>query len=265
MPDKQMGHNKLRSRNNAGLTTVGLMMVLILRSWNSKKSRRPARAQSGFTLIELMMVLLISSVVMAFAVPSVMNMTQILHTGGDSRNLAGLIAEAKMRAAANFTHARVYASISGNSYHVEVWNKSGNGGAGCWQTDGDINNACTAASSPVVELSSKVSFGYGNITSPPANTESSIGQAPACYTGYAGESTNTTFTANTACIEFNSRGVPSDPDPSGSSGSAGGVPDATGALYLTDGASVYAATVLATGAIQTWYSANTATPNWQQR
>jgi Tfp pilus assembly protein FimT len=212
-----------------------------------------------------MMVLLISGIVMGFAVPGFVTMTQSLHTGGDSRNLAGMIAEAKMRAAADFTHARVYANISGNSYHLEVWNKSGNGGAGCWQTDGDTANACTAASSPVVELSSDVSFGYGNIASPPANTESSIGQAPACYTGYAGESTNTVFTANTACIEFNSRGVPSDPDPSGTSGSAGGVPDATGALYVTDKTAVYGATVLASGSLQTWYSANTATPNWKQR
>jgi len=216
-------------------------------------------------MIELMMVLLITSIVMGFAIPGFLTMTQTMRTGGDSRNLAGLIAEAKMRAAADFTHARVYANLSGHSYHVEVWNKSGNSGAGCWQTDGDIVNSCTAASSPVVNLSSDVTFGYGNVSSPRANTEATIGQAPLCFMGYAGQSSNTTSVANTACIEFNSRGVPSDPDPGGTAGSAGGVADVTGAFYVTDSASVYAVTVIATGAMQTWYSPNTATPVWQRR
>jgi hypothetical protein len=212
-----------------------------------------------------MVVLLISGIIMGFAVPGFVTMQQTFRTGGDIRNLASLVAEAKMRAAANFTHARLYANTSTGSYHIEFWNKTGNSGAGCWETDGDLANACTAASSPVTNLSSKVSFSYGAITTAPANTESTIGQAPLCFTGYAGQSTNTTSVASTACIEFNSRGVPSDPDPGGSSGASGGVPDATGALYLTDGASVYAVTVLATGSIQTWYSKNTATPTWQQR
>ena len=65
--------------------------------------------------------------------------------------------------------------------------------------------------SPVIGLSRNVSFGYGSVGAAPTNTEPSLGQAPLCYTGYAGQSTNTTSVANTACIEFNSRGVPSDP------------------------------------------------------
>lgn len=219
----------------------------------------------GFTIIELMMSMLIGMIVVGFAVPGYLTMQQSLRTGGDIRSIASLIAEAKMRAAADFTHARVYANLSANSYHLEVWNPSGNAGAGCWQTDGDTSNSCTAASSPVTKLSDNVTFGYGNVSSPPANTETSIGQAPACFTGYAGESTNTSSTANTACIEFNSRGVPSDPDPGGSSGSAGGVPDATMDLYVGDGTSIYGATVLATGVVQTWYTANSSTASWQQR
>jgi prepilin-type N-terminal cleavage/methylation domain-containing protein len=220
--------------------------------------------QRGFTLIEIAFVLTISFIIVGFALPNYLTMQQGFRTSGDSRNLTGMVAEAKMRAAASFTHARVYANLSSGTYHLEVWNKTGNGGAGCWQTDGDTN-ACTTTSSPVEYLSSKVSFSYGSIGTPPSNTQTTIGQAPLCFTGYAGESTNTVSTANTACIEFNSRGVPSDPDPGGSAGAAGGVPDATGALYVTDGTSVYAVTVIATGSRQTWYSANKATPSWQQR
>jgi hypothetical protein len=176
-----------------------------------------------------------------------------------------LVAEAKLRAAADFTHARVYANLSGNTYHLEIWNKSGNGGAGCWQTDGDTANTCTAASSPVQYLSQGVTFGYGVIATPPANTETTIGQAPLCYTGYAGQATNTTSVANTACIEFNSRGEPSDPAPGGSAGAAGGVPDATGALYVTDANSVYGVTQLASGLVQNWYAPDTTTGTWQKR
>lgn len=215
-------------------------------------------------MVELLVVVIISMVVIGFAVPIYTTTQQNFRTSGDSRSLAGLIAEAKMEAAAGFTHARVYANVTGKTYHLEVWNKSGSGGAGCWQTVGD-SNACTVASSPVINLSTNVSFSYGNIGTPPANTETTIGQAPLCYTGYAGQSTNTTSTANTACIEFNSRGIPSDPAPGGSSGASGGVPDATGVFYVTDGSSVYANAVAATGALQSWYSQNSTTPNWQQR
>jgi hypothetical protein len=225
----------------------------------------PSGAKTGFSTIELMMSLLIAGVVMGFAVPNFLTLQQTLRTGGDIHNLTALVGEAKLRAAANFSHARLYANISGSSYHIEVWNPSGSSGAGCWQTDGDIVNSCTATTSPVTSLAEGVSFGYGNIGTPPANTETTIGQAPACFTGYAGESTNTTSTANTACIEFNSRGIPSDPDPSGSSGSAGGVPDATMDLYINDGTRVYGVTVLATGSIQTWFSQNTSTPSWKNR
>jgi Tfp pilus assembly protein FimT len=209
-------------------------------------------------------VVAITLTIVGFGVPVFSNMEQSLRTGGDSRSLAAMIAEAKLRAAASFTHARVYANLSGRTYRLEVWNKSGNGGAGCWQTDGD-SNACTVATSPVIGLSRKVSFGYGSVGAAPTNTQPALGQAHLCYTGYAGQPTNTTSVANTACIEFNSRGVPSDPAPGGVAGASGGTPDATGALYVTDGGPVYGLTVLASGEIQSWYSNNTSTPNWQQR
>jgi Tfp pilus assembly protein FimT len=218
----------------------------------------------GFSLLELVVVVAISITIVGFGVPVFSNFAQSLRTAGDSRSLAAMIAEAKLRAAANFTHARVYANLSGRTYHLDVWNKSGNGGVGCWQTDGD-SNACTVATSPVIGLSRNVSFGYGSVGAAPTNTEPSLGQAPLCYTGYAGQSTNTTSVANTACIEFNSRGVPSNPAPGGSSGASGGIPDATGALYVTDGGAVYGVTVIATGQIQSWYSNNTSTPHWRQR
>lgn len=248
------------------LREVGFLKIMQMRQEpdNHVNARCRFTSAAGFSMVELIVVVAISCVVVGFAVPIYTTTRQYFRTSGDSRSIAGLITEAKLHAAVGFTHARVYANITGETYHLEVWDKSGNSGAGCWQTVGD-SNSCTAASSPVVNLSTKVSFGYGNIGTPPANTETTIGQAPLCYTGYAGESTNTTSTANTACIEFDSRGMPSNPAPGGTSGAAGGVPDATGVFYVTDGTSVYASTVAATGFLRNWYSANSTTPNWQRR
>lgn len=213
----------------------------------------------GFTLVEVLIVVLILIVLVAIAVPNYLTVQKSLRIAGDCRSIAGLIAEDKLRAAADYTHARVYANLNANTYHLEIWNKTGgSGGAGCWQTVGDSANSCTvAATSPVHNLSNGVTFGFGNIGAPPANTQPAIAQAPLCYTGAAGQAGNTVTIANTACIEFNSRGVPADP-------SASGKPDATGALYLTDGTSVYGVTVLASGGSQSWYAPNTQTATWRQ-
>ena len=95
-------------------------------------------APRGFSFLESIVVVAITITIVGIRGARLLELRTEPSNGGDSRNLAGMIAEAKMRAAADFTHARVYANLSGNSYHLEVWNKSGNGGAGCWQTDGDI-------------------------------------------------------------------------------------------------------------------------------
>jgi prepilin-type N-terminal cleavage/methylation domain-containing protein len=209
--------------------------------------------QRGFSMLELMFVVAIMAVIAAFAIPGYLTMRKSYRIAGDSRVLAGLVAEAKLRAAANFTHARVYANLNANTYRLEVWNKT----SGCWQTDGDSNPCTVAGVSPIQYLSASVTFGVGNVSSAPANTEPALAQSPLCYMGYAGQTGNTVTIANTACIEFNSRGVPSDP-------ATNGAPDATGAFYVTDGASVYGNTLLASGLIQNWYATNTSTATWQQ-
>jgi len=212
------------------------------------------RIDYGFTLIELMVVVMISVVIAGFAIPKYLTMQQSLRISGDSSSLAGLIGEAKLQAAANFTHTRVYADLNANTYRLEIWNKN----AGCWQTDGDVTHPCTVAGvSPIQYLSQGVIFGFGTVTIPPANTQSTLAQAPLCYTGYAGQAGNTFTVPNTACIEFNSRGVPVDP-------TANGAPNAKDAFYVTDGASVFGNTLLASGLIQKWYTPNVSTAAWQQ-
>jgi prepilin-type N-terminal cleavage/methylation domain-containing protein len=201
----------------------------------------------GFSLIELMMTLVIGVVLAAMAIPLILSMAQNFRTGGDIRSIAGDIALAKMRAAADFTEARVYVDLSAGTYRVETWNKTSN----CWVAEGDT--ACAANITPTENILSKdVSFGYGTLSSPPSSTQSAIGQAPACLND-TGSASSSTYTG-TACIVFNSRGIPID--------RMTHAPYSNDAIYLTDGSSVYGVTVSATAVVQTWRS-GTSSAAWR--
>jgi len=198
--------------------------------------------QKGFTMLELTIVMAMSVVMSAVAIMGWQTAQSYLRIAGDLRNLNGMVGQAKMAAAADFTHARAFINIAANSYHLEVWNKAGNAGAGCWQTVGDTANACTAGASPVFLLSPGDTFGFAGIGGPPPNTQAAIGQGAACDNGKGGT------IGNTACIVFNSRGIPYVP--------LNGVgPDGNGAFYVTNGTSVYALTVNAAGTSQDWSTA----------
>ena len=102
-----------------------------------------------------------------------------------------------------------------------------------------------AGSSTSVDVSGTATFGA--VTAAPPNTQATIGQSAACTTDLGAE------ISGTACIMFNSRGVPID---------ASGAPIGTNAFYLTDGSAVYAVTVAATGMLRSWRTLPVATPSW---
>jgi len=193
----------------------------------------------GFSLVEVLMVTLIIIVLAAIGIPSLMSMVRGLRTGGDARDLNGLIIQAKMRAASNFSRTRVYADLSANTFRIETQPS----GTTSWTTD--CPSGCNQS------LSSGVSFGYGSLSSPPANTQATLGQATACQ-----DSTNNAI-ANTACIIFNSRGIPITP---------GTVSTPTGedAVYVTDGKSVTGVTISITGLSRVWRS-DASAANWRQQ
>jgi hypothetical protein len=94
-----------------------------------------------------------------------------------------------------------------------------------------------------------VTFGYGPVSAAPLNTQSSIGPSPLCKNN----ATPPVDVANTACIVFNSRGLPVD---------STGSPFGNDAIYVTDGSAVYGITIAATGFIRTWQTPYSSTPSW---
>jgi prepilin-type N-terminal cleavage/methylation domain-containing protein len=199
---------------------------------------RRTGSEGGFSLIELMMVVGITAVIAAIGLPMMTTTYGSYRITGDVRSAANAIHLAKLRAAADFTKTRLYVDISGRTFRIEKWTA---GSPGSWSTEGGLTYLS----------GSSETYGYGVVTTPPANTQGTLGQAPNCLTA-AGVATG-----NTACVVFNSRGIPV-------TDKAGGTGDPTNAdaIYITDGSVVFGITVSATGVIQVWRTNPTATPNW---
>lgn len=189
-------------------------------------------------MIEVLLVVALSSVIAAIAVPMMKNSLGGFRLTGDARSLTNAVSLAKLRAAADFSQARIYVDLTTNSYHVETWNKT----AAAWTAEGGTTT-----------LSTNDTFSFGVITTPPTNTQTAIGQASSCVTALGAA------VANTACVLFNSRGIPVLP---AGTPPAVGAPTGDDALYITDGTAVYGVMLSATGLIRLYRSDPTATPNW---
>jgi prepilin-type N-terminal cleavage/methylation domain-containing protein len=222
----------------------------LMRDIRKRFGIRP-NCDQGFSTLELLIVISISLIMAALAIPGYNAINRTLRISGDGRDLNGAINQAKLEAASAFTRARLYADLGANTFHIETWNKT----AGCWQTVSDPANPCTIPASPVQNLSQGVTFGFSGVGTPPPNTQSTgIGQAPFCrnFLGAAGG-----VIPNTACVQFNSRGIPVD--------NKTGTPVGDDAFYITDGNAVYGLTVGITGVTQVWTISASGTGSWQHR
>jgi type II secretory pathway pseudopilin PulG len=185
-------------------------------------------------MIELMVAAGIIAVASAITVPITSRAVGDLRLRGDAHAVANSVALAKMRATSAFSRARLVVDLSTNSFFIQVWNKED----GAWTTEGGA-----------VSTSAGVGFGFGGLTTPPPNTQAEIAQSPACEND-EGEPID-----GTACIVFNSRGIPIASD---------GAPTGSNALYLTDGTGVYVTTLTATPLVRLWWSP-AHTTDWVQQ
>lgn len=222
---------------------------------------RMAKRSRGFSTLEVLLVMVVSLVIAAFAIPGFEQVKRTLRISGDARNLNGAINQAKIQAAADFSESRLFIDLGAtqiNTFHVDVWNKAGNGGAGCWQVVGDVNNPCYAPGrSPVQYLSQGVSFGFNGVGAPPANTQAAISQGTAGERCTPVNGKRVGQLATTACIQFNSRGIPVDINT--------GVPTGNGGVYITDATQVYGVTVGAAGLSQVWANNIKGNANWYRK
>src|SRR5262245_47642854 len=145
--------------------------------------------RGGFTLIEVLAVMAVVGIVAAMAVASTTSMMRGYRLMGDAQGVNNLVSLAKMRAASQFSRARVYVDLTTNSCSLQVWDKA----AATCVTEGGVTQASTG-----------VSFGFGDLDTPPPDTQAEIGQSPVC-TDDDGEDIE-----DTACVTFNSRGMPVD-------------------------------------------------------
>jgi prepilin-type N-terminal cleavage/methylation domain-containing protein len=187
----------------------------------------------GFSLIEILMVVAMVGVVAAIAVPMMANSIGFYRLSGNARSMANAIGLAKMRAASVFGRARMFVDLSGNSFHLELFDKP----TSTWVADGGTTY-----------LAQNVIFSRGVVGTAPPNTQAVIGQAPLCKSN----AVIPVDIGNTACVIFNSRGLPID---------STGQP-IVDALYITDGTAVYGVTVSATGMVRSWRTPPVAAPTW---
>lgn len=207
----------------------------------------------GFSTVELLIVIAVALIVAGMAVPQYLTITRNLRISGDNRDLNGSIAQAKMRAAADFTQARVYVNLADNTFRIQTWSKT-TATTGCWRPEGVNAAPCSTAANPGAgnALSAGVTFGFGQVGTPPANTQPAIGQAASCRNDTVLPLGSGGAIPNTACIVFNSRGIPID---------AARAPTNTGAFYITNAVGVYGVTVGAAGQIQSWVT-SAKTTSW---
>ena len=185
--------------------------------------KRMTRRAQGFSLLELVVVLAIMLIVFSMSIIGVQAALRSYRASGDATALTEVLSLTRMRAAESNTHARLNCSLTTSFCQVEILNRTTNS----YQND-------TSAYS----LSSGSSFNLDGIGAPPNGTQNALSQASPCLDNGG------VNIGNTACIVFNSRGIPIDATTL--------APTRNDALYLANGTNSLAVTLSPTGAVSLW-------------
>lgn len=149
----------------------------------------PPRAEHGYSLVELLAVVALLAIVAGVALPMTASALSAYRLPSDARAVAQELAVTRMRAAARSTRTRLYFNLAAGQYFGQTWNRT----TSVWDSLASITR-----------LSRGVTFGFGTLAAPPANTQTVIRFSAACR-----DEANAVI-ADTACVVFNSRGIPID-------------------------------------------------------
>lgn len=205
---------------------TGMLVALPCVSMSSTRALRAPQSSSGFSLIEIMVAMAVLGILGAMAVPMVASTTSGIKLRDHANAIADLVGLAKMRAASQFSRTRVNVDIKGGTYVIQRQDPATRE----WS---DEQAAMT--------LPTGISFSWGALdTAPPNTQDGDVPKFAAACVDKDGKDID-----GTACVMFNSRGIPINNDNSPIGGNA---------FYLTDGTGVRAVTVTATPLIRRWWS-----------
>jgi prepilin-type N-terminal cleavage/methylation domain-containing protein len=190
----------------------------------------------GFSAVELLIVLAVVGSVAAMGMPISDGLIDDIRLRGDAQGLSSAVALTKMTAATKFSRSRLRVNEAAGTWQIETWQSTGTPG---WIVDGGAH-----------QLSYDGRFGPGPVITPPPNSQSVVGQPSPCLAADA------TAIAGTACLIFNSRGLPV---------SSSGAPTTTQVLYLRGPTGVFAIVLGATGQLQVWRTTSTSNGAWRQQ
>lgn len=190
----------------------------------------------GFSAVELLIALAIVGSLAAMSVPLSGGMIDDIRLRGDAQGLSSAVALTKMTAATRFSRSRLHVNQAAGTWQIETWQSTGTPG---WILDGGVHR-----------LSPRGRFGAGPVTTAPPNSQAAVAQPPQCLAA------DDTTLAGTACVIFNSRGLPV---------SSTGAPMTTQVLYMRGPTGVFAIVVGATGQLQVWRTTSTAGGAWRQQ
>lgn len=196
---------------------------------------RPPHDQ-GISAVELLIVLAVVGSLAAMSLPISGGMIDDIRLRGDAQGLSSAVALTKMTAATKFSRSRLHVNEAAGTWRIETWQSTG---APAWVLDGATH-----------QLSYGGQFGAGPVTTAPPNSQAVVAQPTQCL-----EADETTIDG-TACVIFNSRGLPV---------SSSGAPMTTQVLYMRGPTGVFAIVLGATGQLQVWRTTLTANGAWRQQ